>query len=328
MRARALIAVLALAAPAAAAPRFSDLPFGDVGAVPGSAPARIPQSEHAPGFYLQALPAYGGSDQKYVRLTASPGQPQGGDDGDSCFQVLDAARTGGQRASEWPTTCEETPSILAHDPAAQGAAYRGYSIGAVTRAHFERFANAGGKPTLEVATAFVDPQTRGARLLSHASLALALVATGPGNVHVYALRGDRVVQFVVTGAEAPDFPAHTSGAPFIGSLLGAPTTRSFLSRIAKSISRSLNVVTPVGREGGSNVGFLRIALPALPGDGASSTITTRVVLPPKKDDPGAARELRTRQLDVHLSVSQTSSDAQPVLSVGFGWNGRVQIQGF
>ncbi len=334
MRSTALLAALAVGAIAASAtaatPRFDVLPFGLVGAVPRQPPVRIPASERAPGFFLEPVTGGGNaeSEPRYVRLLAAPGSNDS-DDQDACFEVLDTSRSVGQPSSDWPTTCETTPSIIAHYPAAQRAGFGTMHIGGVAPAHSERLVvDAQGNATLEDATAWVDPQTRGSRLLSHASLRLARLATGPGRVQVYALRGDRVVEFVVVGAEVPDFPATSGGRPFIGALLGAATATSFLANISKSLTRTLTATSPAGREGGSNVGFLRVALPARPGEGAAATVTTRVVLPPRKGEPSAARELRSRQLDVHLSVSQTSSDVQPVLSVGFGWNGKVQTQAF
>jgi len=37
------------------------------------------------------------------------------------------------------------------------------------------------------------------------------------------------------------------------------------------------------------------------------------------------REMRMRDIEVHLGVSQTSRDPQPILAVSFGWAGREQV---
>lgn len=44
------------------------------------------------------------------------------------------------------------------------------------------------------------------------------------------------------------------------------------------------------------------------------------------DSPPVEREIRTRDMQVHLAMSQTTADPQPVLAVSFGWAGRESVQ--
>jgi hypothetical protein len=83
--------------------------------------------------------------------------------------------------------------------------------------------------------------------------------------------------------------------------------------------------------GRSDCGHARVRLDA-DGGGSAATIQVEVVMRPAKDEvehsATVAREIRVRSLAVHLSVSQTSSDREPVLSVSFGWLGRPRSMMF
>lgn len=54
----------------------------------------------------------------------------------------------------------------------------------------------------------------------------------------------------------------------------------------------------------------------------------RLVLSRRKSEPEAAveREARTRTMQIHLGVSQSSRDKEPLVAVSFGWASREQVE--
>lgn len=230
--------------------------------------------------------------------------------------------------------------------------------GGVTAVHSERVVTSDGKVTLESVDAWVDAQTRGARLIAKASLPLTLVGTALGGVKVYAARLDRegrkVVEFVVLRPKA-NASARTS------SMVGM---RQDGQSMHGSGCGHLRMPLVVDAKGDSGVVMVPVELPDLPKtDDAPSAPATekakeaapvtasasastpslpkgslrkrigklgRPSPPPPSseqvDNPPVERELRTRDMQVHLAMSQTTADPQPVLAVSFGWAGRESVQ--
>jgi hypothetical protein len=60
--------------------------------------------------------------------------------------------------------------------------------------------------------------------------------------------------------------------------------------------------------------------------GESATVVAPVILETQRSPRTAWREARIRDLAVHLSVSKTSLDREPVVAVSFGWAGRERRQ--
>jgi hypothetical protein len=326
MKAVAALAVLgfasiALAAPKAAPARFSALPSGKLPRPPeGSAPQDIAGSERA-AYFSVAGHGHGGFGVVYV--FPSDGEARGYETnpqphsrpGAACYAVR---RLHERFEDDWPLTLESRPHLGA------GGGETSLAV------HYERLV-LGRSPRLELADAWVDPGTRGARAISRGSLPLVPVATGPRGIRVFAAREGRSVHFAVTRPNN-DVPGLSKGLgdKVLGALLPGDSGdggRAFLESIvgASSITRA------DGGMGRSDCGHARVRLDA-DGGGSAATIQVEVVMRPAKDEAEqsatVAREIRVRSLAVHLSVSQTSSDREPVLSVSFGWLGRPRSMMF
>ena len=201
----------------------------------------------------------------------------------------------------------------------------------VTQVRVERFVpGQGGPPRLVITDAWVDADTGGARLIGKSEVPLGRVGTsaGPGGLEIYGARDDKNVLLVVRSTQrAPDKDL----PPFM--LAGA--TR-------------LTAQTPAGTSSTADCGHLRMSLGVEPGGGQMATIFGNAMLPPVPDDDEAPidsskedddhdvvqpanakmRDLRTRPFAAALSVSQTKSEKEPIVSVAFGWSGKDQHQRF
>ena len=191
----------------------------------------------------------------------------------------------------------------------------------------ERFVESdGGKPCLELTDAWVDVDSLGARMVGKSSVALGRVGTGPGGVEIYAARDDKNVQFVVR----PPRPLLDKDVPAHVAMLG---TR-------------MNAQTPTGSASTGDCGHMRVNVAVEPGTGQMVTVFGSAILPPAPDDddaPDTAKsdddddgrakakaphDVRIRPFVASLSVSQTKSEKEPIVSVAFGWAGKDQHQRF
>ena len=186
----------------------------------------------------------------------------------------------------------------------------------------------GGKPRLDTTDAWVDIDTLGARLIQKTSTTLGRVGTGPSNVDVFATRDEKNVQFVIR-----------------------PSTRGIDKDVPSSVvslGTRLSAQTPSGGASMGDCGHMRVSVGVEPGSGQMATIVGTAILPPapdddddgtqtkekdEDDDTGAAkpkppRDLRMRPFVASLSVSQTKSEKEPIVSVAFGWSGKDQHQRF
>jgi len=232
----------------------------------------------------------------------------------------------------------------------------------VTAVHSERVVTANGKTSLESVDAWVDPATHGARLISRSSLALEPVGSAIGGVKVYAGRderanGKRWVQFVVVRE------GKTSAANRTGTLMGM--RQDGMGVHGGGCGHLRMPLAVEANAGDSGVVLAPVELPAekdrsatsakakdepRPGDapragdakaapklqavsirrkGLGPKTILRRIQGSESDGPPPApeeREARLRDMQVHLSVSQTSRDKAPILSVAFGWAGRETVQ--
>ncbi len=218
----------------------------------------------------------------------------------------------------------------------------------ITAVHSEKVVDENGTATLETVDAWVDPATRGVRLIGKASLPLKLVTTAVGGVKVYAGRderpdGRRYVQFVVTRPRDKKLQR-------AGTMWGV---RQDGDSVHGSCSH-LRVGIPADVKGGdSAVVIAPIILPNLQRENAEASDTKNAKTeaapapaPPPPPPPVKARfgkkkplpsppstaptmvekELRIRAMQVQVSVSRTTKDPDPVLSVSFGWANRETTQ--
>ena len=186
----------------------------------------------------------------------------------------------------------------------------------VAAVHSERLVDQNGALSLESVDVWVDPSTRGVRLIGKATLPLTPVGTTVGGIKIYAGReeradGKKLVQFVILN------PKEDPESPSPGAMWATLQD---------------------GESVHTNCGHLRVALPASETGGDHAIVQTDVRLPDKgSDTPDATRkakgedgttekEVRRRPMQIQLSVSRTSRDKEPVISVSYGWAGREQAR--
>lgn len=362
-------------------PKYDDVARGQVTSLPkGKAPAFIPATERVPGIFVtsQKHGAETPADARYItivgdqkaaeNLAAGRGFDPDERNSGTCFaeshrnlRSVEAREDDDEPADpdalEWQTSQMWQVNLWPKG--------RNNPHGGVTAVHSERVVTENGKVSLESIDAWVDPQTRGARLIAKASLPLTLVGSAIGGMKVYAARDDRanrrIVQFVVL--QPPDSQHNRSGM-----MMGM---RQDGQSMHGSGCGHLRMPLSVDSKGDSGVVMAPVELPDLPktdeptktsstetpkakepaADEKASTpklvsvpsvqskrvgpkgLLKRFVkkpMPPSPSDGPAPtpveRELRTRDMQIHLSVSQTSRDAQPILAVSFGWAGRESVQ--
>jgi hypothetical protein len=186
----------------------------------------------------------------------------------------------------------------------------------IQAAHMEKLARAddGKSATLDWVDAWVDPVTAGAQTIGQGALTLTRVATGPAGTEVYAARDASVVHFVFRLGDPPKDETMQS---------------MFMRQIQVTGSDPM-------RRSASDCGFLRVTLPVGSKADEMAAFETRVLLPPLRPTPTpaaddktvvqarvtAAQQPRRRLLVANVSSTQTTADADPLVSVSFGWDGK------
>ncbi|MGO9839207.1 MAG: hypothetical protein ACLP1X_33915 [Polyangiaceae bacterium] len=335
-----------------AAAAFASLPEGQVPPVPAATPPKyIAPAEKVAGFVLAGMPAdqleqlkragrgvrftylFSGEDQAKTFARSRGGQ---GDLTDAC--MVDGGDTASQgngaggdtEPRDWPTSYSsmlsfqfETDPASDPPPRTMHHAKRAPSGRAdVHVVHAERFvAGRDGRASLDMADAWIDVRTRGARLIGRSTLPLARVFVGPNGFEVYAAHSGDALEVVL---HAPDRPSEDAA----------------LAMQLRTQLRSIAVLLPDRNGGNADCGHLRFTLRASPGVGQmATTIQAVAFLPPldsvdgdaaippenESDEARGSRELQAmRQRPYRLSVSATatSTDETPFMSVGLGWVGR------
>jgi hypothetical protein len=331
---------------------MASLPEGHVAPLPAATPpARIAAREKTPGFVGAGLPV----DQKLQMREGSqgssftylfPGEPQaaafarsrGNQDNrtDACLvdggndESLRAAQPGTDttQAPDWPSTYSAMLAFQFDTNPAPGSAARmvvrskrrarSTTGGEVHAVHSERFVpGQDGHASLDIVDAWFDPRTRGARVFDRSTLPLARVLVGPNGLEVYAARDGEAVQLVV---HAPDHPADDEAV--------ADQLRLRL--------RNMSLTLPDRNGGGGDCGHVRIVLRAPLGAGQMATLQSTAFLPSLDGDVAHAPDgeseesrgarlfaaMRQRPFQLGMSLTNSSADAGPVLSLALGWIGR------
>lgn len=327
-----LAAVASFVAPRLASakdgPAWSDLPVGRVTTAPSpkQRPAAIGAREKTPGMFVVA-PRFAGNmpdgsrhvavvgDAKVAERIRSGGGFSTDSDRSACF-MESTARFGNTTSP--PTWDNNQMWQVNLWPKSRTNPQAG-----VAAVHVERLVERDGALVLESTDAWVDPATRGARTIGRAELPLRLVGSAIGGVKVYAAR------------------AHASD--------GVDSVEFVVVHDALSVAGGMGSMTVMRQDGrgarSSGCGHVRVSLPISTDGGESAVVVAPVALPAldrrddddAKDDakgakmpPGVPRmqeaEVRTRDVQVHVSVSKTSRDKTPVLAVSFGWASREQTQ--
>ena len=327
-----LVAVFAAAEPS---PKYSTLPLAHLTPPPekSSLPAHVNGHPRIDAFFVAAPSkeearqmAQSGYHQVQVftneRLAkaASVGRFTGVEDEqlpDACLLTHESFGFEG-----WTPVFQSQASVSVSRPNAEMRRQGATVQGGVDAVRLEKLVRAGGKATLIGTTMIVDPDTLGVKVLDTSKMELALVATGPAGVEVYAARDEGLVHFVVTPPKAPEkMPA--GAASFVRA-----NTRRMSAQLPETF-----------RNGHSDCGHFRAAM--VVEKGAGQMVTVQATTLTQSDDPESAtpedgsspqlqaiRTMKKRSLLIHLSVSQSSSDLEPVLSVAFAWSGKESDQPF
>ena len=327
-----LVASASAAAPEPAPPRYGQLVAGSPTQIPlKKEPSAIGGREKTPGIFpLKPERSYG-NNVTAVEIVGVPeselpseGTPERAQMR-TCFTETyhRDAETLRQQAGEsldWIEASMLSASVTLYKKSADTP------NGGISAIHTERFEDDGAKgPRLEMTDAWIDPGTRGARMITQKTMPLTLVAKSAWGVRVYASRDDatatKKVQFVLV----PDDRNRKVSTELFGVRSG---------------------------EGNGMVqsacGHLRLGMP-ISDEGSTARLRTTVMLeedpsPPKVEEetpvkpspvrskgrsrrklrvpPSDIRESKVRDLVTQVSISKTSRDPEPVISVSFGWDGR------
>ena len=153
--------------------------------------------------------------------------------------------------------------------------------------------------SLDVIDAWFDIRSRGLKLVSRSTLALATVAEGPLSARVLAARGADAVHLVVVPPSTPE----GRGGMFARA-----------------------VIQNRGEVGMSECRHTRVTLEAHAGAGenADNTFQQAVPIPPEPGDPKAKdgvtdfnSPMQLQTLRVHLSASRNTDASEPIVSVSF-----------
>jgi hypothetical protein len=320
------------------APKFGDLPVGRFTTPPTKKVGSVGARESVPGLFV--VPPGNGLRGDATTIVADPrlvpfiktGQGWNQEDNPSAC-VLE------NRGFSFDTLVDQTHE-WSENLSAEAQAWRRSGdnpMSGVTAVHVERIVEQNGTTTLESVDAWVDPGTRGARLISKASLPLKLVRGPMFGMKIYAGRderpdGKRFVQFVAVRSSSAE---------------NARTGQMWSMRPDGQVAHS------------SGCGHARLGLPA-DGTNDTGTFVATVLLEGAKDGdkkdidkndngvvaspvrptrakpaPGAAppvrrstteSEVRSRMVHIQVSVSKTSRDKDPVVSVSSSWAGREQVE--
>jgi hypothetical protein len=319
----------AIVAEASAMPPFASLPEGHVAPPPPPPPAKpapnlVGGSEHVAGFFVvppapeqQKQIARSGQDYglaylfgdaeraKMFRMSRSVNTPA-----DVCFSEAESSARGDDE--DGADAAPPAPAWSSSGTSASTLQWRASEPQTAVRAiHSETLvAEAEGRASLRIVDAWVDPRTRGARLIGRSTLPLARIYAGPNGLELYAARDGSNVQIVVRTAGNAD--------------------GSVLSTLARA-ERSLTMVLPDGNVAGTDCGHVRVMLKPSPGIAQMVTLQSvaflhRTVTPgaPVVDEPKAETpdQVRRRPFQLAVSASQSTTDPRPVLSVAAAWIGR------
>jgi hypothetical protein len=339
----ALCLASAREARADAPPSFAELPVGRLTSPPAQRPGRVAAGEKTPGIFVisRKFPPQVPRAQRFVSLTseakiaeASKGEPPVMGPMGASASCMTEVRDFGGPANQPEFAAREWPEQLSNETVAFPKVKNDPSSG-VLAVHTERVVEGkGGAASLETVDAWFDPATRGTKLIAKASLPLELVQSSGFGPKVYAGRderpdGRRFVQFVVVRSSSL-VDLDRLGMMFSlrqGGMM-APSQNCAHLRVALAVERQADESASV---------IMPIALPPLDpaekaklaSDALAKVALRRAASPPAGPAlPGAfeEREVRVREMAIQLSVSQTTRDQAPLVSVSLGWDGRERTQ--
>ncbi|HSO33553.1 MAG TPA: hypothetical protein VLT33_13565 [Labilithrix sp.] len=287
---------------------FSALPVGTIALPPKvRAPAAIPGGEKVAGFvvvkqqrdYVTLVP-----NAKAAKQFESGIRDESALAGGACFveDQPELRRADDDTERAWRGDLQ---TVLVMNTSFQGG-----QRPTVTAVHSERVAEEGGRVSLEVVDAWVDPRSRGVRLINRASVPLLQVATLLGGTRVFAARDAGSIQVVLLTPRAQ----RGTGQEGIFSIVDANVSHSACDH-------------------------MRVAIKAEKGQGHTGSFISNVQLAsledkdakPPEPKPGfpaglAGRtEARIRPMHVSASVTWPSREKEALLSVSAGWDSRERV---
>ena len=293
------------------------------------APASIGAQEKVSGFYLSSPPTYSKAQKAtYVMVFPSKAAFEetfhgkrrsvlAAEGEESCFSISQGGEDG---SMEIAFQASSTPML-------NMAATRelvAYSTGSMVRAvRAERFVPGDGQnASLDITDAWVDPVSRGVRLIRRASIPLSRVTAGAGGLEVYAARdGQSAVELVVRSTSSDPRRPRAS----------APMTVVGASTVATSSCSHTRVRLKIEKNGGDMVTVQGEV--SLPSNDEPAAVTPALDIPPETHrgvltgifgghGGPKLRDLRLRQVRISGSTSWTSTDPEPLLAVSMTWLGR------
>lgn len=347
-------------------PRYSALPSGHVSMMPtGKTPTTIGAREKVAGFFPvrqkfgSDVPAASRPVTVVTDAEAAASIREGSGSGNDA--ELGACLTEGQQSNH----SGEDDDVEAHQWAMGlqrevnlWPKSKDNEQGGVGAVHSEKLVENGGQVTLESIDAWIDPVTLGARIIQRASLPLMQVGSAVGGVKVYAARDERgpnarFVQFVIVRPGTPNAAragsmmairqdgsnAHGNGCGHLRMTLvvGSINDASALVIAPVEISSTLLPAPTApgdktslrdGEDDDDESGGGQKAKPGMKKRRRGPSLPTPMPTA-EADAPvplAVEREVRTRDMQIHLSVSQTVREKEPLLAVSFGWAGRESVR--
>jgi hypothetical protein len=274
----------------------------------GEVPKSIPATEQVAGFHFSDPPYYASKVKgqptapRYITVAADvaatkQSAPAG------CMTMTNGGKEARGDKIDWQTSAQASISVFSTkiDPMYKASYERLAGIRLVKREALDL--SDASHPKLSVKLAWIDPDTKGARLVEEHAIALTKIATAPGGVRIYGARSGNDVEVIVTAGDHDE----------IGS--------------------SITLVNADGGFGSSGCGHAKMRLHLeKKGEAAMVSALEEVVIGEIKthvaegEDDEDAREIRVRPLRVDASLTWLSRDAQPVFSLNLGWAEKERIQ--
>jgi len=282
---------------------FSSLPTGTIGAPPrGKVPGAVAGGEKVPGFFV----AKGNFGRDFISIVPSARaakQFEGGSreepqPGEACFvEDQPQNRRFGNDDADRAWRGDLQPALMMQSSSTGG------NRPAVTAVHSERVVEDGAKVSLEVVDAWVDPRSRGVRLIGKNTVPLLAVSTLLGGTRVFAARDGENVQIILVAPRA----------------LRGGSQDGIFSIVDTNVSHS-------------PCDHMRVAIKSEKGQGHAASFVTNVQLAtieekdakPAEPKPGVPARIETRFRPIHVNASVTwpSREKEALLSVSAGWDSR------
>ena len=291
---------------------FASLPTGTVPLPPKTkVPSTIPGSEKLAGFVI--VGRKGQAD--FVTLVSSAKMAKQVNEGfredsslagEACFTENEQGRRDDDSERAWRPDLQPMMGMVTSS--------RGGQRPTVTAVHSERIAEEGAKASLEVVDAWVDPVTRGVRLIARSSVPLTLVSTLLGGTKLYAARDSQNVHVILVTPKV----RRTSGRGGLFAIADNAVFSSSCDHIRTTLK------TEKGQ--GQTASFIsNVELPSLEKDAKDRDAKLDANAKNGLAVAGPTRtEVRIRPIHVHASVTWPSREKEPLLSVSAGWDSREQ----